>query len=224
MTNGEAVSNIIERLRADNKDDRIPKRFILNVLMDVSTTLHSRKLLDKTLFREDKLFQKLPCVELQKVNPDTCGIGIVRCNSLMRSVKKLPKSVYSRFGNSVAMVTNIVDSLEIYKVNFDDIVDQPVGRYASLKKPKPAYFIFDDYLWIKDFEIEKVNVWLLSLQKDETGNSSDGTISPCTSLWDVSFIFSDKLRMDIMDLAYERIAPRRGIVEDELPNLNSNEK
>jgi len=223
MTNRELVSQISGQLKMINKDDRISRRLILGTALRYSTTLHSQKLLEGTLFREDSLFTKLECVEMEKVTAQRCGLA-VRCSVLMRSKEKLPHSVSSRFGNSVIMVTNITDTVELKKVIYENIVDKTTPRYADLIPNTPSWFVFDDYLYIKDFSIEAVNVLIFSLQRDDTANNDKGKTGECTNHWDLTFVCSDKLLVPIMQYTIQELTTTRQIVEDELPDGNSNAK
>lgn len=219
MTNRQLVSNIMGQLAAYQKDDRIPRRLILNTALSISHELHSQRLRDKSLFLEDSLFQKIECLELEQVDPSECAKEFGSCRILMRSVKKLPKSVYSRFGNSVVLVTSVDDSVEFDKQNFDDISSTAPGRYSSLYAGKPKYLVFDDYLYIYDYEIYFVNVVLLSLQRNDTDTDSE-----CANSWDYTFVCSDTIIDTIPRLTLERLNVARQLTKDENPNMNSNVK
>ena len=62
MLNKEIVSIIVNNLKFLNKDDHISRRYILNTARVESVNLISQKLLDKTIFREDNIFQTIYCL------------------------------------------------------------------------------------------------------------------------------------------------------------------
>lgn len=223
MTNKELVSQIMGQLKMLNKDDRISRRLVLGTALRYSTTLHSQKLLEGTLFKEENLFTKLTCIDMERVDPVRCGLAI-RCTTLMRSKEKLPKTVTSRFGHSVIMVTNITDTIKFDKIMYEGIVDKAPKRYADLQQASPEWFVFDDYLYIKDFEIEQVNTIVFSLQKDETDGSENGGVGTCTNHWDLTFVCSDKLLMSVIQYTIQELSVTRQIVQDNNPDLNDNNK
>lgn len=230
MTNGKLVDTIEGRLGVYRKDDRprIPRRLILFTALNISQTYHSQRLGERVLKYQDSLYTKVPCVPMEKVDSKACGLELYRCRTIMRSKCKIPESVYGKFGNSVQMVTNVTDTKRIDKTTYEDIIDrQSKGRYSDVVKKIPRWFIFGGYLYVLDWEIQMVNVWLFSLQRDDTCDNIDicetgELICPCTSRWDVTFVASDTALMYIVDRTVEVLGNPRVVQIDENPDNNTN--
>ncbi len=108
MRNLEFVSQITGILKTNNIDNKIPKRLILSVGRDTTTFLVSQKLLDRSIMNETNLYSTIECFEFEKIEAKRCpSIEFRRCDTLMRSVKPLPKLVFSRLGTSVKDVTSV---------------------------------------------------------------------------------------------------------------------
>ena len=70
---------------------------------------------DKSLYREMNLYKVLDCVEMIPVEIYKCDIIEFRaCKKLMKSKKKLPDLIYSKYGSSILEVTSI-DSEYLFK-------------------------------------------------------------------------------------------------------------
>lgn len=230
MTNREFVDTVIGDLGVYRKDDhtRIPRRLVLYNGLAISQTYHAQRLGERTLLDEEKLLTRVPCVELEEVKRDQCGLEIYRCDTIMRSKCKIPESVYGRFGNSVRMVTNITDTKKLDKVTYESVLEKnSKGRYSQIIKSKPRWFIFGGYLYVLDWPIQVVNVWIFTLQRDDTCETinicdSGELICPCTDRWDVTFVASDRLIKFIIDETIARTSPSRTSTTDENPDNNSN--
>ena len=165
---------------------------------------------------------------MERVDKQRCELPIFRCDTIMKSKCKLPESVYGKFGNSVIKVTNITDTVAIQKVTYDNLISKKSkSRYSDLEKSGPRWFVFGGYLYILDWEILRVNVWLFTLQRDDTCDEIDfcdtgELICPCTDRWDVTFVSSDNLLKFIMDETVARLSPPRTATVDENPDNNSN--
>ena len=224
MTYGELVSGVINTFNSVKKDMRIPKRLILHEFKNNAQNLLSQKLRDRSLFREEDLFQWINCVELKSDDIVKCPIIEFRsCRQLMKSKKKLPKMINSKFGASILMVTTI-DGEQILKVK--SITEYKIakkGRYYDKFKGKYAY-IADGYLYIPDSEIEAVNILLLSLDEDCEEASECSDVTGCTSIWDREVKISTKILGPAMQMTIQKISMRFNIPTDENANLNLNDK
>lgn len=230
MTNREVVDTVLGQLGVYRKDDRvrIPRRLVLNTALSISRTYHAQRLGERKLLYEDQLLTKIPCVPLEKVDPQRCDLPIYRCDTIMKSTCKIPDSVYGKYGNSVIKVTNITDTVALQKVSYDAVIGKKSkGRYSDLEKQGPRWFVFGGYLYVLDWEIKMVNVWLFTLQRDDTCADIDicdtgELICPCTNRWDVTFVSSDNLIKFIMDETASRLSGSRTVAIDENPDNNTN--
>ena len=94
QTFGTIVNRVANTIKSQNKDQRVPKRYILSIFQSKLEFLIAQKLHDKSLFREDGLYTTIDCVELEHIDTFECDIVEFKsCNTVMKGVKKLPKIV-----------------------------------------------------------------------------------------------------------------------------------
>lgn len=224
MTNSEIVSRVRNGLNSISKDDRISRRYILHVAKQKATFLISQKLGDRSLFREDNLYKTVDCFEMEPVDVVRCEIlEFRRCKSIMKSKCKLPKLIYSRYGNSLKEVITADGEKE-----FKPITPSQYRRDNNrLEKPEYIYYyVKDDYLYLLDTEIELVSLYLISMNLDylEEGCGCKENSEECKSLWDYEFNVPDKLEEAIVGETIKEVAMTKQIPRDENPNSNNNEK
>ena len=226
MLNKEIVSNVINNLRLLNKDEHISRRYILNTARAEATTLISQKLLDKSIFREDSIFKTINCLEMKRINSIKCGIyEFEKCDNLVRSKKKLPKMLYSRYGNSIVEVTSIDGSIIFLPTTLSDY--KLFKKRALTKKAKQTrfYYVQDGYLYLPDCELEIVNITLITLDTKAVDElSSCKECDNCKSQWDYEFVCPDKLLTTVLNETLKKVSMVRQIQEDNLPNLDNNQK
>ncbi len=195
MTNSEAVSKVINSFKFLNKDERIPRRYVLRLLRDASKNLMSQKLLDRTISDEANLYSKIDCFEFKKVDVVSCPIIEFRkCATLMKSKKPLPELVFSRLGSSIKEVTSVDDLTEVYLTTPDQYRRDRKRKYYS-SEDTYLYIDTDNYAYIVDKPISAVNITILTIKTDEVDEASacSDEIS-CKSGWDYDFIVPDKLQ------------------------------
>ena len=219
MTNLEFVSQITGILKSTNKDNRIPKRMILAVGRDVATFLVAQKLMDRTISQETSLYSHIECFEFEKIEAKRCpSIEFRMCNTLMRSIKPLPKLVFSRLGASIKDVVSLDGSFTF------SFVDEAQYR-RNKKRPqqlKNQVFIYlgtDNHLYIPDREIYSLDINLLTLDKIGAENcSSCGEIDDCKNYYLSEFVVPDKILEAVKDMTIQRISMTRQITPDNNPN------
>lgn len=226
MLNKEIVSIVVNNLKFLNKDDHISRRYILNTARVESTNLISQKLLDKTIFREDNIFQTINCLEMKKIDSIKCGIyEFEKCDYLVRSKNKLPKLLYSRYGNSIIEVTS-VDGSEIFlPVTLSDF-KLFKKRIKTLKsKNIKYYYVQDGYLYLPDCEYEYINVTLITLDNKKVEElSTCKECDTCKSQWDYEFTCPDRLLSTVLNETIKKVSLTRQVVVDALPNMDENLK
>jgi hypothetical protein len=224
MTNAEIVSRVRNGLNSISKDDRISRRYILHVAKQKATFLISQKLGDRSLFREDNLYKTLDCFELESVDVVRCEIlEFRRCKSIMKSKCKLPKLIYSRYGNSLKEVITADGEKE-----FKPITPSQYRRDKNRIEGSDYiyYYVKDGYLYLLDTEIELISLYLISMELDslEEGCGCGALADECNNLWEYEFNVPDKLEEAIVGETIKEIAMSKQIPRDENPNSNSNEK
>lgn len=226
MTNEQLVSRIVNDIRALNKDEHISRRYILQIAKDKAKFLLAQKLRDRSLFREEDLYTHIDCFALESDDIVKCDIvEFKRCKSLMKSKKKLPDLLFSRFGDSIANVTTVDGMIEFlpttptqYRLN----LQRKFAKYVT----KNYYFVKDGYLYLPDSEVEGVNVVLLTVDNDEADSLSDcKECDSCKSIWEYDFVCSDKLTEAVIaDTIQEVLSTYKQIVPDENPNMDETQR
>lgn len=215
----EIVSRIQNNLNTLNKDMFIPRRFILSVFKSKLEFLMAQKFYDKSLFRETNLYKWINCVEMEEIDSVSCGkIELQTCNTLMQSVKKLPKLIWTRYGSTVLMITNIDGSKE-YKV-ISHSYYQTIKKNKNFEKFKGTYAIIypDNKIVIPDVYVKRINVLLFTLDEnaDEMSECGDEN-SKCMSYWDKEIEISDKVAEVAIQETLKEVSMRVQIQPDENP-------
>jgi hypothetical protein len=219
MNNSEAVSKVINSFKFLNKDERVPKRYVLRLLRDASKNLISQKLLDRTISEESNLYSKIECFEFKKIDVVSCPIIEFRkCNTLMKSKKPLPELIFSRNGSSIKEITSVDDLTEVYLTTPDQYRRDRKRKYYS-DKDTYLYIDTDNYAYIVDKPIAAVNIVILTIKTDEVWEASACAKEECKSGYDYEFIVPDKLEetvfKEVLQILGSTFVNRR---EDNNPN------
>lgn len=215
MNKLEAVSKLANILKTNNRDEQLPRRFILKVLVDTSKQLISQKLLDRTIMSELNLYTEINCFEFEKINAKDCPLIEFRlCKTLMKSKKPLPELVFSRLGSSVKEIYSLDGD---YQFTFVDLkqYNRNKKRQHSLTDEVYVYLGIDNHLYIPDHEIKVVDLSVLTLKPEEVQSCKK---QECKSYWEYDFISPDKLIDVIFDKALQTLGVTRQITSDQNPN------
>lgn len=221
----EIVSRIENSLNSLTKDTFIPRRYILSVFKSKAEFFMAQKLFDKTLFRETSLFKWVNCVQMVEEDVIKCGkLEFKRCKSLMKSKKKLPKVLWSKYGSSVILVTTIDGEKEyklISQVDYMNLLKRPnsekfIGKYALIYP--------DNYLYIPDSEVKMVNILMYTLDEKSDDSSDCKDCDDCESYWDKEVSISDKIREVVIQETLKEVSMRLQVPLDSNPNLDPNQK
>lgn len=219
MTNREIVSKIFNVLKLNNKDEHTSRRFVLKLLQDTATQLLSQKWMDRTILNETNLYSHIPCFEFKKINTKDCpSIEFRLCNTLMKSVKPLPKLIFSRLGASVKNIVSVDGNFTFILVD-ENQYRRNKKRQNSLKNEVYIYLRSDNHLYIPDHEIFSLDLNIFTPKTEDVDEcSSCNNDNKCKSKWDYEFILSDKL----LDVVFTQTLQILGITkqsrEDENPN------
>lgn len=228
MTNADFVARVINGLRALNKDEHISKRYILKIGQNKSKFYISQKLLDKTLFRESNLFKSIECFRLEEEETIKCGIHeFMRCDSLMKSKKKIPGLIYSRLGASIVTITSLNGDTEFLPTSLKGYVNsrnRPFVKKLNIK----YYYVQDNFLYLPDSSVEYVTITYIPFDESEVEGASecngDENCGTCKSIWDYEFMVPDKLSEQVITETIQEVSMIKKIVSDELPNGDANQK
>jgi len=218
LTNLEFVSQISGILKSNNKDSKIPRRLILKVGQDSATFLIAQKLLDRTISQETNLYTTIPCFEFEQIDVKKCpSLEFRMCKTLMKSVKPLPKLVFSRLGASVRDIVSLDGNF-----TFSFVDEAQYRRNKNRQQLKNQVFVYlgtDNHLYIPDREIHSLDLTILTLDTTNIEDCSsclekDG----CKSNWDATFVVADKILEAVKDITIQRLSITRSIVPDDNPN------
>jgi hypothetical protein len=220
MTKAEAVSEITNILKLNNKDDRFSRRAILSMLEKTATYLISQRYGERSILAEMNLYSYIPCFEFEKIESKKCDVAEFRlCNTLMKSKKPLPKLVFSRLGSSIRDIVSLDGN---FKFTFVDEVQyrRNKKRQYSLKNEVYIYLGADNHLYIPDHEIFSVDLTVLTTKPedvDECSSCSDGK-SKCKNKFLTEFICPDKLLNIVFEDVLSKMGLSKQIREDSNPN------
>ena len=218
MKNSEFVSKVINALRYLDKDSRISRRYVLQVLKDRSRNLIAQKLGERTISEELNLYTEIKCFEFEEINSIDCpSVSFRSCKTLMKSKKPLPEVVFSRLGASIKSITSVDNSVDFTLVSED--------QYRRNKKRKYSYgdnnYVYlgaDKHLYIPDQEILAVNVLALTMNPEDADDCSECSNNKCKSGWDSEFIVPNKLEDVVFKETIQIISGTKSLLEDQNPN------
>lgn len=221
-TKKEISDRILTTLRQINKDRFLSKRFVLNIVQEKMKFLLSQKLSDRTLYREANLYTNINCVEFEEIDVVECDIIEFRlCKSIMKSKKKLPEIIYSRYGDSIRLVTNLDNTIKIDKTTPTDVIR---NKHRKGYIENPYYYIRDGYLYLINTQLKRGFVELLTLDTKSAEEMDCGCDKEeCKPALDYEFIGSDKLMEVVLQQTLQELSNSYlQIQPDENPNNNEN--
>lgn len=218
MNNSNLVSRIQSLLKGTSKDGRIPRRLILKTAESKAKFLISQKLNDRSLYREQNLYQTVSCIEL--IDQDIIKCPIIEfksCRNLKRSKLKLPELIHSKYGSSLKEVTSIDG-----QYSFEPITPAQyrLNKKRTFKTKTDYFYIQDGYLYLPDSEVEMVEIVILTTDLYELEQCSSCSKNKCKSAWDFEFICPDKLLEVVIQETVKELSLNKQIREDGNPNLN----
>lgn len=222
MKKKEIVDRIQTKLRQLSKDRWMSARFVLSVLESKTKFLLSQKLYDRTLYRESNLYSQIECFEFDKVDRISCDIIEFRtCQKIMKSKERLPELIYSRFGDSIRIVSNIDQTERLDKTTPQDYIR---SRKRKFNHNPPMFYERDGFLYLLNTQMEVAFVELLTLDTETAENLDCGCEKDnCKSALDYPFIGSDKLQEVVIQQTVQEIAQTYlQIQPDERPDNNEN--
>lgn len=226
ITYNEIVSRIQNNLNSLDKDTFIPRRFILSIFKSKLEFLMAQKFHDKSLFRETNIYKWINCIDMEEIDSVSCGkIELSTCDVIMRSKKKLPKLLWTRYGSTVAMVTNIDGSKEYEVVSFSYYQTIKNKKHFDKFKGNFAIIYPDNKIVIPDTYVSKINVLLFTLDEafDDVSNC-DNSNNSCESYWDKEFEISSKVSEVALQETLKEVMMRLQIPKDENSQGDSNIK
>jgi len=218
MNNSEFVSRVINGLKSLGKDNRISRRYILKTGQEKAKFLISQKLNDRSLYREANVFRTLKCFEMERIDVVSCPIiEFKTCSTIMRSKKKLPELIYSKYGSSIKSVTSLDGEIEI---NSTTPAQHRLDKKRLGYKDKAEYYDKEGSLYIINKEIFAVDVELIPTDLYDLDQCSECREKNCKSAWDYEFVCSDKLLESVVQETIKEVSISKQVQADQNPNLN----
>lgn len=142
----------------------------------------------------------------------------------MQTKIELPNLIWSRYGASILMVTNITNSKKYQLISPSEFLNLKDRSNFDKFRGKYAILYPDNKIIIPDNTVKKINVLLYTLdEKIISYNNCDGS-NDCKSYYEAHFNVPDKLKETVIQEAIKEISFRIQIPKDEVPSGNSNEK
>ena len=211
----EMVSKVMNTLKLNNRDEHISRRFVLSLLKSTATQIISQKWLDRTIVNETNLYTQINCFDFERIDVKSCSnLEFRLCNILMKSVKPLPKLVFSRLGSSVKEVYSLDGSYKFVMLDKGQYTINKKRRY-KIENEIYIYLDSDNHLYIPDREIYTVDLSVLTLDTENTP-SCDKDL--CKSNWEYEFKCPDKLIDVVFNQTLQILGLNKQIREDQNPN------
>lgn len=224
-TNGEFVSKIQNDLKANTKDGRISKRYILHVGKTKAAFLMAQKWDELTMFKEDKIITEIPCFEFEHIDAKYCDIFEFKlCNNLMKSKCKVPETISAKNGIGIVRAFNVDESQNYTYITPQRF--QAISKRKYVVKDTRYFYIKDGYMYLPNSTNELLDISVITLDKQAAEKvSSCGYKDDCKSVWDYEFVCPDRFYdLVVRDTIQEIANVWRTSIPDENPNLNENEK
>lgn len=218
MDNKTIVSKITNTLKMNNRDERISRRYILSLLKQTAQQLISGKLMDRTLSSELNLYTDIHCYDFERQTTVDCPlIEFRRCDVLMKSIKPLPKLIFSRLGASIKEVTSLDGN---FRFTFVDKAQYQRNkkRQVSLKNEVYIYLGSDNHLYIPDREIYSVDLSILTMYPEDAPECSSCEKDDCVDKMDAEFKCPDKLLDVVLAQTLQVLGMSKNIRQDENPD------
>ena len=224
MTKGEFVSRIVNGLNSLSKDQRISKRYILNVGENIVEDFISKHLRDGRLLKDVDLITYVDCLRMEPLDMVKCDIiEFKRCHKLMRSVCKLPDIFTADYGNSIVSVYSVDELTEIKPI---ELQQYRRNRERRGKADNLFYYEKDGYLYIPDSEVRTVSLELITMRPEQLAENGcfcdDQEIDECRDIYDEKFIIPSKFIDNVVKATIQEVAFKKQIPTDSNPNLNEN--
>ena len=136
----------------------------------------------------------------------------------MKSVKPLPKPVFSRLGASIKDIVSLDGNYTFTFVDRSQYARNKKRKY-SVKGETYIYLDSDLHLYIPDEEILSVDLTVLTTKPEDADECSTCKEKKCKSYYDMEFICPDKLLDVVFNQVLQVLGMNRQIRDDQNPNF-----
>lgn len=215
----QAISDIINDLKAYNLDDKYSYRFLAEKLKGNVETFLKQDAMDRTILKLNELWKPLLKIELS----DSYLYPYNRYHDseiIKKSIKKIPQVYTCKYGN-LLKILNLNNSIEYIPTKPFAYMDI---KNREIKNSKVRYYwIEDDYLYIPDASTEEVKGYGLFKNSQEADNFN-GKVDECYKPLDSILLVPDYILKISKSQVVQELLVETQKVEDSNPNLNQNEK
>ena len=231
------ISDISNELKANSVDDFISPKFIYSLGQSIiADFLKKDNSSNRLNFKIIEGWTEISALPMMEVPITECNLGINQCKKLMRSKYQLPEMYESKFGGLIKQVMALNLATE-YKNVFS-----PKQWEAASKRQygNDRYFFFlNNYLYIpikgiKEPSPELVrieayfkNKWEVDQLISKINNSCNDCkqdVEKCKPFLDYQMVIPFHLENDVKKEIVGYLLKSKQIVQDELPDLSSNNK
>lgn len=203
-TGRKLVSEVRSLNKLINSDNNITDRLIYSILKASATLLIKRETNLRRLWNSPIIFTPIPCLEMTPVPLSECCDYKNPC-TISRSVKKLPNISEGIFGLLIQSVFSPGKRKFTYAT---------IDRYINilglkLKNTKNYYWIYDNYLYVSDPDIDFVDIVAYF---DEDVNPKDYSAcsraedTTCMNPLDREFKIPSYLEKNLRDLVNDELS------------------
>ena len=158
VTVGESISRVRNVLKAVKEDPFMTDRFLYSLILKYAKTLIRRDSKIESLFKNESLFQELPCVELIDVDKvQACCLSIKTGCTFKRSKEKLPELMSTGNGPIIRSVTSLDYSKKAHQTH--PSIYTNMSKTSGFRYNKKAYYWFlDGHIYLPNVEWEAVRI------------------------------------------------------------------
>lgn len=219
-TIAESISRIRNGIKAVKEEAFITDRFIYSILNKYATALIERENKINNIFKNSKLFDELPYVELIDVPViDNCYVKMDTGCYIKRSKDKLPKIKTLKYGVAIKYVSSIDKTTTLNQTSQERYA--MMTRSSNFKYNKGKYYwLSNGYLYIPNVKWDAVS---MSAIFDEDVSSwkcsSDEKSNECDAMQDKEFPIPEHLLAECEQMTRQEL-----IVLTQIPYDTSNDK
>ncbi|HUS90098.1 MAG TPA: hypothetical protein VMW91_12180 [Desulfosporosinus sp.] len=227
------VKQLVDRVQAEyahgipSRSIRLRPRFVYNKLQTAWPMFAQKLLKEKAQDKDEWIYLTLPCIELHKAPAHDCPCVPPVGKKFYKSVIEVPSSL-NVDGRPFRSVTTIDGSVEYDYTTWEDVARQKYNKYTA---SKPAYFLKNGYLYLKDNPKEIVLLAVTGIFEDPVAAAS--VVGYCTGCREeadpvcfdpltVEFPVMDEILEPILEYTINSIAKYfHGFPEDKSTNSES---
>jgi hypothetical protein len=216
-----AVSDINNELASVDLDSRFSYRFIASKLRGRIENILRQDSTDRNILTISEIWKPLRCIQLEDADSISCSSYYEYCDCLKKSIKKIPSVYTGKYGNfiKIMVLDRSIEFKQIRPFEYKDI------KRREFRSKKVQYFwIEEGYMYVPDCTIEEVIGYGIFKDSQEA-DLFNGDVSACYLPLDSTLLVPDY----ILDVAKQAVVGElaqinKRLVQDNNPNLNSNEK